>query len=130
MTLAPTSVVGVGTDLVDVERLRGALERQPGLAARLFTGSERDYASRHRDPVPVLAARFAAKEAAMKALGVGFTSVRFDEIGVVRADDGHPTLVVSGRAALRAEELGVSHWHVSLSHTDAMASAVVVAERA
>ena len=98
MTLAPTSVVGVGTDLVDVERLRAALDRQPGLAARLFTGSERDYASRHRDPVPVLAARFAAKEAAMKALGVGFTSVRFDEIGVVRADDGHPTLIVSGRA--------------------------------
>ena len=46
-----------------------------------------------------------------------------------RADDGHPTLIVSGRAQLRAEELGVSHWHITLSHTDAMASAVVVAER-
>ncbi|MFM7069793.1 MAG: holo-ACP synthase [Actinomycetes bacterium] len=129
MTLAPSSVVGVGTDLVEVGRLRAALDRQPGLATRLFTGTERNYAGRYRDPVPILAARFAAKEAVMKALGVGFTVVRFDEIGVVRADDGQPSLVLCGRAQLRAEEMCVSRWHLSLSHTDLMASAVVVAER-
>lgn len=129
MTAVTGRVVGVGTDLVDVERLRSALGRQPGLEVRLFTGDERAYAARHRDPLPHLAARFAAKEAVMKALGCGFTTVRFDEIGVVRADDGCPSVVLSGRAALRAAELGAARWHVSLSHTDHVASAMVVAER-
>jgi holo-[acyl-carrier protein] synthase len=122
------SVLGVGTDLVDVERLRAALDRQPGLAVRLFTGPERDYASRHVDPLPHLAARFAAKEAVMKAMGCGFTSVGFDEIGVIRADSGFPTIVLSGRARIRAEVLGVGKWHISLSHTAAFATALVVAE--
>lgn len=121
------NVVGVGTDLVEVERLRAALDRQPTLMSRLFTADERDYAARHVDPLPHLAARFAAKEATMKALGCGFTTVRFDEIGVVRGHDGAPALLLSGRARVRAEVLGVGGWHVSLSHTGSMASAVVVA---
>ena len=84
-------VVGVGTDLVDVDRVRRALERRPGLRTRLFTESEWAYATRHRDPHPHLAARFAAKEAVMKALGRGMSSMGFAEIEVVRDDSGAPS---------------------------------------
>ncbi len=120
-------VVGVGTDLVDVDRLRRALERHPGLRDRLFTSSEWDYAARHRDPHPHLAARFAAKEAVMKALGHGMSSMGFAEIEVVRDESGAPSIVLARSAAEVAAAVGVSQWHLSLTHTDALAQAVAVA---
>jgi len=120
-------VLGVGTDLVDVERLRRALERHPGLRERLFTASEWDYAARHRDPHPHLAARFAAKEAVMKALGHGMSSMGFAEIEVVRAESGAPAISLDAAAAAVAAAAGVSQWHLSLTHTDALAQAVAVA---
>jgi holo-[acyl-carrier protein] synthase len=120
-------VVGVGTDLVDVDRVRGALERQPGLRTRLFTEHEWDYAARHRDPFPHLAARFAAKEAVMKALGRGMGAMGFAEIEVTRDEHGAPSVVLHGAAAAVAEAAGVRRWHVSLTHTDALAQAVAVA---
>ena len=86
------TVIGIGIDAVDVERFRRVLERRPRLAERVFTDRERaDMANRH-DPVPGLAARFAAKEATMKALGIGIGSIRFSEVGVVRATSGAPSL--------------------------------------
>jgi holo-[acyl-carrier protein] synthase len=120
-------VLGVGTDLVDVERVRGALERQAGQRDRLFTRHEWDYAHRHRDPLPHLAARFAAKEAVMKALGRGMDSMSFHEIAVLRDEAGRPTVQLSGRAAEVAAGLGVRGWHVSLSHTSTLGHAVAVA---
>jgi holo-[acyl-carrier protein] synthase len=122
-----SAVVGLGTDLVDVDRLRRALERTPQLAQRLFAPDELDYAHRHRDPAPHLAARFAAKEAVMKALGAGISDVAFTEIVVERAASGAPSLRLAGRAASLARERGVGTWHVSLTHTDAVAGATVVA---
>jgi holo-[acyl-carrier protein] synthase len=122
------TVLGVGIDAVDVERFRRILERRPRLAARVFTDRERaDMANRH-DPVPGLAARFAAKEATMKALGIGIGSIRFSEVGVVRAPSGAPSLELFGNAAKRASELGVVELKVSLTHTATHAGAVVVAE--
>ena len=120
-------VIGVGTDLVDVDRLRAALARTPGLRSRLFTDAEWDYAARHRDPHPHLAARFAAKEAVMKALGRGMSSMGFAEIEVTRDEHGVPAVQLHGSAATVAASAGVARWHVSLTHTEALAQAVAVA---
>jgi holo-[acyl-carrier protein] synthase len=122
-------VIGVGVDAVDISRFRDLLQRRPRLADRLFSGAERTLAQRRSDPVPTLAARFAAKEAAMKALSTGLGGVDFADIEVLATTDGAPRLSVSGRAAVRAGALGVTSWHVSLSHTATLATAVVVADR-
>lgn len=133
MTGAPVAghggVVGVGTDLVEIDRLRAALSRRGGLAARLFTEQEQERAAGRRDPVPSLAVRFAAKESVMKALGRGLGSMAFTDIEVVVDSAGAPALVLVGRARERADELGVAHWHVSLTHTTQLAQAVAVASR-
>jgi len=123
-------VVGIGVDAVDVERLRTVLGRRSGMAGRLFTDGERAYAGRAADPAPRLATRFAAKEATMKALGVGLGAFRFDEVEVVRVGLEAPSLVLHGSAAERAERSGITRWHLSLTHTDATALAFVVAEAA
>jgi holo-[acyl-carrier protein] synthase len=121
-------VIGIGLDTVDVARFRRVLARHPRLAERVFTAREQADMAVRADPVPGLAARFAAKEAAMKALGVGIGTVRLAEIGVVRAASGAPLLETTGRAAARAASLGVEVLLVSLTHTDTHAGAVVVAQ--
>jgi holo-[acyl-carrier protein] synthase len=121
------SVRGLGTDLVDVERFRIALARRAGLADRLFAADEREYAAGQRDPVPSLAARFGAKEAVMKALGVGLFTFPWRDIEVLRDDDGVPSLRLHGKAATLADERGITTWHLSLSHTRELAMAVAVA---
>ena len=120
-------VRGVGIDAVDVERFRGVLRRRPALAQRVFTDAERAYAGRSRDPGTRLAARFAAKEAVLKALGVGVGAVGWREVEVVRDGDGAPGVRLSGRAASLAARLGVDGWHLSLTHTATVAVASVVA---
>ncbi len=121
------AVVGVGTDLVEVDRFRRALERHPRMAERLFSVAEQEYAFRHRVPAPRLAVRFAAKEAVMKALGVGLWKFAFHDVEVVRRPGGAPGLTLTGRAAELAAERGAATWHLSLTHTDSMAMAVAVA---
>ncbi|MGH9189346.1 MAG: holo-ACP synthase [Acidimicrobiales bacterium] len=120
-------MIGIGIDAVDVARFRRVLARRPALALRLFTDGERAYAARFADPAPRLAARFAAKEAAMKALGVGLGAFGFHDVEVVSAPTGAPSLVVRGGAAAHAGAQGVTGWRVSLTHTDALAESVVVA---
>ena len=101
--------------------------RRPRLGARLFTDAELAYGRRHTDPAPSLAARFAAKEATMKALGVGLGSFAFRDVEVVRADSGAPRLNLTGGAFDLATALGVLDWKLSLTHTASMAEAVVLA---
>ena len=120
-------VVGIGTDLVDIDRFRTVLRRRPSVADRLFTAGERTYAERAADPAARLAARFAAKEATLKALGYGLGGMRMAEIEVIRAEDGRPGLVLHGDARSTAADHGVGRWLVSLSHTDRLAQATVVA---
>ena len=120
-------VVGVGTDLVDVDRFAGILARRRSLAERLFSPEERAYAATMANPAPTLAGRFAVKEAVMKALGVGLGAIDWADISVRRRPGGAPELVVTGRAAALAAERGVGGWHVSISHTATVASATVVA---
>jgi holo-[acyl-carrier protein] synthase len=122
------SVRGVGIDAVDVARLRRVLDRRPRLAERVFTDAERAYAAAAADPGPRLAARFAAKEAVAKALGVGIGAVSWRQVEVVRDEQGAPGLALTGAAADLAARRGVARWHVSLTHTDTLAVASVVAE--
>jgi len=120
-------IVGVGIDLVDIERFRTSLERTPSMRERMFTPGERAYAETANDPTERYAARFAAKEAVMKALGVGLGAFGFHDVEVQRADGGRPSLVVIGAAELLAVERGVVAWQLSLTHTALSAGAVVVA---
>jgi len=113
----------VGIDLLDIERLERALERRPRLAARLFTESELAYASARARPGQHLAARFCAKEAVAKALGLEAWS--FSEVEVV-GDQGPPRVRLSGAAADRAAALGVEV-AVSLTHSRGQAAAVAIA---
>ncbi|MCA1692357.1 MAG: holo-ACP synthase [Acidimicrobiales bacterium] len=118
---------GIGIDAVEVERFRGLLERQPRIAGRLFTPLELAYGKRWRDPAPRLAARFAAKEAVMKALGVGLGAFAFHDVEVVSLPSGAPTLVLRRQAEALSRRLGVEEWQLSLTHTQALAQAVAVA---
>jgi holo-[acyl-carrier protein] synthase len=121
---------GVGMDLIEVARIERALDRHPRLADRLFTPAEIEYASTRARPGRHLAARFAAKEAVVKALRLGpGTSLR--EIEVVPGDDVDPgpSIRLSGKALEEAEARGVAI-HVSLTHEREMAGAVAVAEEA
>ncbi|TAM84346.1 MAG: holo-ACP synthase [Jatrophihabitans sp.] len=120
-------IVGLGVDVVDVARFRHSLERTPAMVARLFTGAEALRPSGQARSAESLAARFAAKEAAAKALGGG-GGMAWTDAEVVVDDAGRPSLRVSGTVAARAAHLGVTHWHVSLAHDGGIATATVVAE--
>jgi holo-[acyl-carrier protein] synthase len=113
---------GVGIDLLDVARFERALERQPRLAERLFTDAEREYAAGRGRPAMHLAARFCAKEAVAKALGM--TGWNFRDVEVV-ATGAAPEVRLSGSVAARAAELG-GEVAISLTHTDEMAGAVAI----
>jgi holo-[acyl-carrier protein] synthase len=121
--------VGVGLDVVEVDRFRRSLDRTPTMRRRVFTPDElADLAGRH-DPVPGLAARFAAREAAMKALGVGLGAFGFHELWVVRASTGAPALQAVGAAAALMRRRRVDALQLSLTHTNITAQAVVLAIR-
>ena len=120
-------VVGVGIDLVEVDRFRASLTRTPSMVTRLFTEAERAYAETANDPAERYAARFAAKEAVMKALGVGLGAFGFHDVEVLRDDGGRPRLGIYGPAEELAVRAGVIGWQISLTHTTSSAGAVVLA---
>jgi len=115
-------IVGIGVDLAEISRLEHALERTPALASRLFAESERGL------PVRSLAACFAAKEAVAKALGAPPGLLWTDAV-VRHGDRGRPVLEISGTVAAAAASLGITTWHLSISHDAGLSIAVVVAER-
>ena len=124
---------GLGMDLVRIERIRRVLDDHPErFRARVFTPTEcRDAADRGAGEVASLAARFAAKEAALKALGTGRSSgIGWKDVEIQRTDSGAPILLLHGAAADRARMLGLSNWRVSLTHDRETAGAVVVADSA
>ncbi|MEY2742834.1 MAG: 4-phosphopantetheinyl transferase [Planctomycetota bacterium] len=124
------TILGIGTDLVEVARIDEALSRGgDALKARLFTADESAYCLAQPRPAEHFAARFAAKEAVMKAMGAGFgQGCEFHEIGVVRTESGAPTVVLSGKTAATATARGVARFHLSMSHTATHATAYAVAE--
>ncbi len=123
-------ITGLGVDIVEIARMRAALERRPRLKERLFSAEEREYCEKRSKPEVHYALRFAAKEAVLKALGTGFRGMSFTDIEVVREASGRPVPRLSGRAAEVAAEAGVVEMHLSLSftHTTAVASAVAITE--
>ena len=114
-------IVGVGIDVVEIDRFSRALRRSPTLADRLFTERERGL------PVRSLAARFAAKEALAKALGAP-RGLLWTDAEVITAPNGKPSLKVTGTVAEAARKAGVTTWHLSLSHDGGVATAMVIAE--
>jgi holo-[acyl-carrier protein] synthase len=114
-------IVGIGVDVADISRLDAALARTPALARRLFAESERNRAPRE------LAGCFAAKEAAAKALGAP-AGLRWADAILSHDADGRPVLETRGTVAAAAARLGVTRWHVSISHDAGICVAMVVAE--
>ncbi|MFD0153234.1 holo-ACP synthase [Streptomyces sp. NPDC055721] len=120
-------IIGVGIDVAEIDRFAASIERTPGMLRRLFVDGELLLPSGERRGVASLAARFAAKEALAKALGAP-GGLLWTDAEVYVEETGQPRLRVCGTVAARAAELGVKHWHVSLSHDAGVASAVVIAE--
>jgi holo-[acyl-carrier protein] synthase len=119
------AVLGVGIDLIEIDRIAAALARRPRFAERCFTDAEAAYCASRAYPPQHFAARFAAKEAVGKALGIGMT--RWRDVEVVRGR-GAPTAVLYGRHLRRASDLGVTEVVLSLTHSRGMAAAVCVLE--
>jgi holo-[acyl-carrier protein] synthase len=121
------AVIGVGVDVMEIARFAEALARRPRIAERCFTETEAAYCAAKPFPPQHYAARFAAKEAVGKALGIGMT--RWREVEVIRGR-GAPTIALHGRYAERGRQLGVTRIHVSLTHGEQSAIAFAVAESA
>ena len=123
-------IVGIGVDIVDIPRMRRALERQgERFVRRVFTAAEREYCRSHRDPAPYFAARFAAKEALFKAIGTGWAQgVTWLDAEVRREEHGAPRVALTGRAGEISRSLGTRAIHVSLSHSEEAAVAFVILE--
>jgi len=115
-------IAGIGVDVVDLERFARSLERTPRLRERLFTEAERGL------PVHSLAARFAAKEALIKALG-GSEGVRWHDMEIVSDDDRNPGFVLHNVVERDVRDRGIAHIHVTMSHDAGVATAFVVTER-
>jgi holo-[acyl-carrier protein] synthase len=123
-------IVGLGVDITEVERIRAAIQRRgDAFLRRVFTGAEREYCERFKNKFERYAGRFAAKEAAMKALGTGWRSgVRWQDLEIVRERSGRPTMVLSGEAGKIAKRLGVKRIALSITHTETQALAQVIFE--
>jgi holo-[acyl-carrier protein] synthase len=123
-------IVGTGIDIAEVGRLREAITRfGDRFLDRIYTPGERSYCDSKANRIERYAARFAAKEAAMKALGTGWNhGVRWQDCEVVRAPGGRPEIVFHGKAGEFAAKLGVKNSALSLSHTAEQAIAQVILE--
>ena len=123
-------IVGTGIDLVEIARIQESMERfGQRFLDRVYTAAEQAYCLRKRKAAESFAARFAAKEAGAKALGTGIShGVSWLELQVEREPSGKPSLALSGRAALRARQLGIARVSLSLTHGRDIALAVVIME--
>jgi holo-[acyl-carrier protein] synthase len=124
-------IVGVGIDIIDIRRVRKILERQgERFMRRVFTAGEQEYCMAHRDAALHFAARFAAKEALFKALGTGWAQgVTWLDAEVRRESSGAPRLVLCGSAEEVSKGLGTQAIHLSLSHSEEAAIALVILEK-
>jgi holo-[acyl-carrier protein] synthase len=121
-------IVGIGVDLVDVERVKLLLTRRKTFVGRVFTSDEIAYCETQASPAECYAARWAAREACRKALG-GIREMRWQDVRVVRAPTGAPQLSLAGSSRARMEALGATDVLVALTHERRMAAAFCVAVR-
>jgi len=123
-------IVGIGTDIIEVPRIEKLLTKQKRFQGRIFTETEIAYCETKKNKVQNYAARFAAKEAFLKAIGTGWRQgVSFKEIEIVNNERGKPEIFLSGKAREFADDLGITNIQVSLSHLKDFAIAVVAAEK-
>ena len=121
-------IIGIGSDLIDIRRVERVIERHgEQFLQRVYTEREIRFCQGRRRAIEQFAAHWAAKEAVMKALGVGLGAIDWYDVEVVRNDEGAPALVITGRAAELAADRGVSRWLLTLTHTSTMAEAIAVA---
>jgi holo-[acyl-carrier protein] synthase len=118
-------IIGLGVDLAEIDRVEALVAKYPRFAERCFTEHEREYAMRYAKPARRLAARFAGKEAVMKSMGTGWRRIRWTDIEITGG--GKPTVNLFGTAQRRAEMLGVTEIHVTITHTDVTAMVMAVA---
>lgn len=124
-------IVGIGIDLVEIDRIRAVYQRhQDRFVKRILSEAEQDYVLRHKDPAARLAGRWAAKEAALKALGTGLAEgIRWRDVEILPDMRGKPVLTLHGQARVRADALEVALSHVTITHGDNLAMAQVIFER-
>jgi holo-[acyl-carrier protein] synthase len=123
-------IAGVGIDLVELGRFEAAVRRQGApFLRRLFTAAERRYCDGHRNRIPHYSARFAAKEAVLKALGTGWTGgIRWTDVEILRESSGSVSVRLAGLARKAASKKRIRRVHLSITHADSHAAAVAVAE--
>ena len=123
-------IFGVGVDIIEVSRVEDKLSRTPGLKEKIYTPLEIAYCESKKYPFQHYAARFAAKEAFMKALGTGWAQgVKFSEIEIHNLETGQPVIEVTGKAKEICESNGITGFYVSLSHLRTQAVAMVILEK-
>ena len=125
------ATAGVGVDMLEIERMERVMARRPNFVVRVFTDEERAYCEKSARPAEHYAARFAAREAVLKALGTGFSEgIGLRDVSVARDESGRPRAVLAGRAAEIARERGVREIALSISHTRdvAVANAIAVTD--
>ncbi len=118
-------IIGLGTDLIDIDRVERLLARYPRFAQRCFTSHEQAYAERFSSPARRYAARFAGKEAVMKALGTGYRKVRWRDVEITGG--GKPTVNLTGAGAARAASIEVTRVEITITHTDRQALVFAIA---
>jgi len=124
-------IIGIGTDLLNIARMEAALARTPRLSERILTPLELESYARAKDPARFLAKRFAAKEAAAKALGTGIgRGISWQHLEVGHDANGRPLLRVFAGALAEAQRQGINRWHLSYSDERSHVSAFVIAEQA
>ena len=125
-------IVGIGTDIVEIERIRGMIERHGDhFLHRCYAASEIEYSQRHRDAAVRFAGRWAAKEAVVKVIGTGFIQgITFHDVEIVSLHTGQPTVRLSGEAGRIAAELGISEVKLTISHAREYATATAIGLRA
>lgn len=117
-------IIGLGVDLAEIDRVERLYDKYPRFAERCFTPHEREYALRYAKPARRLAARFAGKEAVMKSMGTGWRRLRWTDIEITGG--GKPTVNLFGNALRRADVLGITEIHVTITHTDETALVMAV----
>ena len=123
-------IVGLGIDIIEIDRIAEVYVRhRERFAQRILTDAERVYVLRHADPRQRLAGRWAAKEAALKALGTGLADgIGWKDAEILNDESGKPALHFHGKALVRARELGAVKYHVSITHSETVAMAQVILE--
>ena len=120
-------IIGVGTDITEVERIKKAIEKN-NFENRFFTDAEINYMNKKVNKYETAAGIFAGKEAVVKALGTGFSSFSFKDVEITHNEQGKPGVKLSGNAASLLEAIGGSYIHISISHEKKYATAVAIAE--